>query len=216
MDLLLNVVKGFIKQQGYYNMTLNKKEFNIVIVGTGGQGLITLLQILAETALSDGYDVKTSELHGLSQRGGSVETHIRFGKKIFSPLIPRGKADLILGLEMQECLNACYFANKQTIFLINKFFIPILDKKILTENEILKELRKITKNIIVVPAAEICEKKTGKNILSGIYLLSYACFQKIIPLKPDLMLKAIEKVVPEKYLELNKKIYRLAISQNIL
>ena len=57
-------------------------QFNIVIVGTGGQGLITLLQIIAEAALASGFDVKTSELHGLSQRGGSVEVHIRFGKKV--------------------------------------------------------------------------------------------------------------------------------------
>ena len=69
----------------------------MIIVGTGGQGLITLLQILAEAALIEGYDVKTSELHGLSQRGGSVEVHIRFGKEIYSPLIFPGKANLILG-----------------------------------------------------------------------------------------------------------------------
>jgi len=64
-------------------MKKNKKDFNLIIVGTGGQGLITLLQILAEAALIEGYEVKTSELHGLSQRGGSVEVHIRFGKKFF-------------------------------------------------------------------------------------------------------------------------------------
>ena len=67
-------------------------QFNIVIVGTGGQGLITLLQIVAEAALRVGLDIRTSELHGLSQRGGSVEVHIRFGKKIYSPLIAQGKA----------------------------------------------------------------------------------------------------------------------------
>ena len=62
-------------------MSQKTSQFNIVIIGTGGQGLITLLQILAEAALFEGYDVKTSELHGLSQRGGSVEAHVRFGEK---------------------------------------------------------------------------------------------------------------------------------------
>lgn len=187
-----------------------KKEFNIVIVGTGGQGLITLLQILAEAALIENYDVKTSELHGLSQRGGSVEVHIRFGEEISSPLVVQGGADLILALEIQESLKGIYFANKKTTFLLNKFFIPILGEKLLKENDILKELKKISENIILIPADEICEKELGKNVVAGIYLLSYACFKKNIPLKPNSILKAIEKVVPEKYLELNKKTFNLA------
>ena len=92
-------------------------QFNIVIVGTGGQGLITLLQIIAEAALDSGLDIKTSELHGLSQRGGSVEVHIRFGKKVYSPMVPQGKADLIIALEMQEALKASFFAGPKTTFL---------------------------------------------------------------------------------------------------
>ena len=106
-------------------MKKNFEQFNMLIVGTGGQGQITLLQILAEAALSEGKEIKTSELHGLSQRGGSVEVHLRFGKKIFSPLVSQGKADLILGLEMQECLKACYYANPKTNFLVNKYIAPI-------------------------------------------------------------------------------------------
>ena len=188
------------------------KDFNIVIVGTGGQGVITLLQILAEAAMIEGYDVKTSELHGLSQRGGSVEVHLKFGKKVFSPLVPQGTADLILSLEAQECLKSCYYAGKQTTFLINKFFIPILDKKPLAEEVIVKELEKFAKNVIVVPAADICEKELGKNVVAGVYLLSYAVFNKIIPLKPSSLSKAIEKAVAKKYLELNRKAFELAKS----
>ncbi|MCK4520669.1 indolepyruvate oxidoreductase subunit beta [Candidatus Parcubacteria bacterium] len=187
-----------------------KKEFNIVIVGTGGQGLITLLQVLAEAALIEGYDVKTSELHGLSQRGGSVEVHIRFGKEISSPLVIQGGADLILALEIQESLKGVYFANKNTIFLINRFFIPILGEKLLKEQEILKSLRKISNNIILIPAADICEKELGKNVVAGVFLLSYASHKKIIPLKPNSILKAMEKVVSEKYFELNKKTFEFA------
>ena len=133
-------------------MPKNLEQFNIVIVGTGGQGQITLLQILAEAAVIEGYDVKTSELHGLSQRGGSVEVHIRFGKKIYSPMVAQGKADLILGLEMQEALKGNYYANKETKFLINQFIIPIPLRKPLSEKEISANLKKINKNITVVPA----------------------------------------------------------------
>lgn len=188
------------------------EQFNMVIAGTGGQGLITLLQIIAEAALFEGYDIKTSELHGLSQRGGSVEAHIRFGKKVYSPLISQGKADLILGLEMQETLRGIYFANQKTKFLVNKKIIPILLQKNLTEKEIFKNLKRISKNIHLVPAAEICREKLGTDVISGVYLLSSAVFKKLIPIKSSSILKAIKKIIPEKYLELNLKTFRLAKS----
>ncbi len=192
-------------------MTKNKlKEFNIIIVGSGGQGQITLLQILAEAGFCEGYDIKTSELRGLSQRGGSVEVHIRLGKEVSSPLVSQGKADFILGLEMQECLKACYFANPETIFLINKYLIPIPFQKAIPEKETLKILKKFTKKINLIPAAEICQKELGTNVVTGIYLISYAAFKKLIPLKPNSILRAIKKIIPEKYLELNLKTFKLA------
>jgi len=186
------------------------EQFNLVIVGTGGQGQITLLQILAEAALSEGYDVKTSELHGLSQRGGSVEVHLRFDKRVFSPLIPLGKADLILGLEMQEALKAYSYANLKTIFLINREIIPIPLAKNLTEEEILKNLRKTSKNIFLIPATEICQKELGKKVVAGVYLISLASFKKLIPIKPTSIFKAMQKIIPEKYLKLNLKTFNLA------
>jgi len=185
-------------------------QFNMLIVGTGGQGQITLLQILAEAALFEGYDVKTSELHGLSQRGGSVEIHLRFGKKIYSSLIPQGKADLILGLEMQETLKACPFANRKTTFLVNRQIISIPLVKNLTEKEVLENLKKISKNIILIPATEICQRELGKAVVAGVYLISLAAFKKLIPIKPISILKAIKKIIPEKYLELNLKAFNLA------
>lgn len=185
-------------------------QFNIVIVGTGGQGLITLLEIISESALIEGYDIKTSELHGLSQRGGSVEVQARFGKKIFSPMVSRGKADLILGLEMQECLKAAYFASPKTTFLINKHIVPIPLQKSLSEDQVLNNLKKISKNITLIPASEICQKEFGTGVTAGIYLLSLASFKKLILLKPNSILKAIKKIIPEKYLELNRKTFELA------
>ena len=190
-------------------MPKNLEKFNIVIVGTGGQGLITLLQIIAEAALFEGYEVRTSELHGLSQRGGSVEAHIRFGQKIYSPLVPQGKADLILGLEMQEALRGIYFANQKTKFLLNKQIILIPLVKNLTETEILKNLKKIGK-VILIPAAETCQKEFNTNVVAGIYLISLASFKNLIPLKPNSISRAIKKIIPEKYLELNLKTFKLA------
>lgn len=182
----------------------------MVIFGVGGQGLITLLQIISAAAIIEGYDIKTSELHGLSQRGGSVEVHIRFGKKINSPMVARGKVNLVLGLEEQESLRGLYFANSKTNFLMNQLITPIPLKKPLTEIEILKQLKQITKNITIVPADKICKEKLGNTVVSGIYLISLASFKNLIPLKPESVRKAIKKIIPEKYLELNLKTFSLA------
>ena len=191
-------------------MNNKTKQFNILIVGTGGQGQITLLQILNQAAFIESYDVKSSELHGLSQRGGSVEVHIRFGRDIFSPMVSQGKANLILGLEMQEALKASYYAGSKTNFLINKLIIPIPLTKPLSEKEILDNLKKVSKNIFLVPAAEICQKELGTNVVAGIYLISLAAFKSLIPLKPESIKKAFQKIIPEKFLELNLKTFKLA------
>lgn len=197
-------------------MPKNEKKFNIVIVGIGGQGLITLTRILAQAALFEGYDVKTSELHGLSQRGGSVETSIRFGKKIYSPLIKRGGADLIIALEAQEALKSCYYASKEakTLFLLNDFLKPIPGARTPKKEEILKNLEKFSKKVILIPATDLCKEKIGKAVLAGVYLISLASFKDLIPLKSSLILKAIKKIIPEKYLELNLKTFKLAQTQN--
>jgi len=188
-----------------------KTDFNIIILGIGGQGQITLLQILAEAAMNEGYDIRISELHGLSQRGGSVEVHIRFGKKIFSPLVFQGKGDLILGLEIQETIKGFYFANKETKFLVNDYFLPIsgIDFSKVSTLSILRQLKE---KLILIEASKICQEKLGKDVLAGVYLISLACFKKIIPLKPESILKAIKKIIPEKYLELNLKTFGLAKS----
>jgi indolepyruvate ferredoxin oxidoreductase beta subunit len=191
-------------------MPKRTEQFNMVIVGTGGQGLITLLQIAAEAALSSGFDIRTSELHGLSQRGGSVEVHIRFGRKIYSPLISRGGADLILGLEIQESLRGAYFASSQTRFLIDKYLVPIPSQKPFSETQILQILKKISREVKLLPAFEICQKEFGTGVTAGIYLLSLASFKGLVPLKPNLILQAIKKVIPGKYLDLNLKTFKLA------
>jgi len=191
-------------------MPKKTEQFNMIIVGTGGQGLITLLQIISEAAISEGYDIKTSELHGLSQRGGSVEVHIRFGKKIYSPMVAQGKVDFVLGLEEQEILNGVYFANLKTNFLINQFVIPIPLRKPLIETEILTQLKKVSKNITIVPAEKICQEKLENSVVSGIYLISFAAFKNLIPLKPESIKNAIKKIIPAQFLELNLKAFELA------
>lgn len=186
-----------------------KKIFNIVIAGAGGQGLITLTNIISKAALIEGQDVKTSELHGLSQRGGSVQTYIRFGKKVYSPLIVPAGADLILGLETAEALKNINYANKNTILLTNEYFFPYLGG--LSKEEVAKKINSLfpgQKHII--PASEICKKDLGEEVVSGVYLLGWAVNKKIIPLKEESVLRAISEIIPGKYLDINKKAFELA------
>ena len=188
-----------------------------MIVGTGGQGLITLLQVLAEAAVFSGLDIKTSELHGLSQRGGSVEVHIRFGKKIYSPLVAQGEADLVIALEMQESLRAAYFASSKTAFLINKHVVPVPLQTSFTEDQISKILLGVTRKIEFVSASEICQKEIGTSVVAGVYLVGLGASRGLIPFKNDLILKAIKKVIPEKYFELNRRAFDLVknLSENL-
>ena len=189
-----------------------KNNFNIIIVGVGGQGLITMTQILAQAALIENLDIKTSELHGLSQRGGSIDTTIRFGSKVYSPLIKQGGADLVISMELQETLRACYYASREskTVFLINDFIKPIPGKASADKAKILKSLNEFSENIINISASEICTKELGKEVVSGIYLVSLAAFKGLLPLKPESILEAIKKIIPEEHLELNIKAFNLA------
>jgi len=188
---------------------MENKTFNIVITGTGGQGLITLLQIVAEAATIEGFDVKTAELHGLSQRGGSVNTHIRIGEKVYSPLVPLGSADLILSLEYLETLRAIPYSNSKTTFLINCYSLPFVGT--ISEKEIDRRLSELIKSDkIIIAASEICRKELGKDVLGGIYLISYAAFKGLLPIKPESIKKAIARIIPKKYLDINQKAYKLA------
>ena len=182
--------------------------FNIIVNGVGGQGIITLLSLIDEAALVEGYDIKSSELHGLSQRGGSVETHIRFGKKINSPLIPNGNADLIISLEMLEGLRETAKAGKKTKFLINEFVSPFPGS--LAKEEIKEQLGAFKNEIYIVPASEICKEKLQNEVVSTVYLLGYAVAKKLMPLKEESVLQAIKNIIPEKYRDLNTKAFELA------
>lgn len=189
--------------------------FNIIISGVGGQGLITLLRLISQAALDSGYDVKTSELHGLSQRGGSVSVHIRFGQKVYSPIVSQGKADLILALEHQEALAGAEFASKNSTFLINKYQTPTLGETA-SEEQVERNLNKITKKVIFIPAADICQKEFNTIVTAGIFLLGYASFRGLIPLEASAIIKAIKKTMPQKYWDLNIKTFNLAREYKVL
>jgi indolepyruvate ferredoxin oxidoreductase beta subunit len=103
---------------------------SILIVGVGGQGIILASDIVTQAAMNDGYDAKKSEIHGMSQRGGSVFSHVRFGEKVYSPVIPLGRADILLSLEEMETLRWLAFTNtnSRVIVLKRKIIPPNVEK----------------------------------------------------------------------------------------
>ncbi|MGA1825495.1 MAG: indolepyruvate oxidoreductase subunit beta [bacterium] len=134
-----------------------KKMFNILMVGVGGQGIILSSDILTRAALNSGYDVKKSEIHGMSQRGGSVSSHIRFGEKIYSPVISRSEADFLISLEEMEILRWQKYLNYKTriLFLKNRI-LPFTATKY--PEGIEEEVTKRYKNTIVVDPEKLKEE----------------------------------------------------------
>lgn len=191
---------------------MNNKNYDIILTGVGGQGVITLLSIIDEAAFLQGFDVKSSELHGLSQRGGSVEAHVRFGKKINSPMVSNGQADLILAFEALEGLRESAKAGKQTKVLINDYNLPFLGSP--AKDDVLNKLKEGKKDYTLVPASNECKEKLQKEVVCTLWMLGYAVGKNIMPLKKESVIKAIENLVPEKYLELNKKAFDLGFNYN--
>ena len=93
---------------------------NILLVGVGGQGIIVASEIMADAFLEAGYDVKKSEVHGMAQRGGSVSTHVRFGSKIFSPLIKEGEADILVAFEELEAMRYLHYLRPKPTIILNE------------------------------------------------------------------------------------------------
>jgi Pyruvate/2-oxoacid:ferredoxin oxidoreductase gamma subunit len=110
---------------------------------------------------------------------------------------------------MQESINGLYFSSKDTVFLINKYQTPTFLKDF-SEKEVLDNIKKLSQRAYLVPAGEVCQKEFGTDVVAGIYLLGCAVFKGFLPLKPESLISAIKKIVPEKFLELNEKAFNLA------
>jgi len=187
---------------------MENKNFNIVITGVGGQGLITLLDIISKAAFNKGLDVKTSELHGLSQRGGSVSVYIRFGEKVYSPMVPKAQANLVLALEFQEALGGLEFANKETIFIINNYQTPTLGESASLKH-VEDNIKLATRKIFTMPFSAICEKELDNSVVVGVAMLGFVVLKGFLPLSKEEIVEAIKETMPEKFWELNLKALEL-------
>ncbi len=144
---------------------------NIYLAGVGGQGLITFATVLGDAALRTGYKVLIAETHGLSQRGGSVDVHVRIGD-VDAPLIPRGGADVIVAFEILEAFRAVSYANEDTVFIVNRRLIrpPATRQRIPRIEELEGILRNSIKNMHFINAYEDAVK-LGNAIYENMVML---------------------------------------------
>ncbi len=133
---------------------------NIVVVGVGGQGLLTMSRLLVESAKARGYDATAAETHGMSQRGGSVIVYVRIGKEVLSPTIPPGLAHYILSTELMETVRNSIYANRDTVVITNtKIIYPAIPGavKLVSEGEALKWLKERMPRLYPIAASNIAE-----------------------------------------------------------
>lgn len=182
-------------------------EIDVVMSGVGGQGILVASDVLSLVAMHAGFDAKKSEVHGMAQRGGSVVSQVRFGEKIYSPLISPGKADLILAFEKLEAVryldmlkpNGFLVINEQQITPLTVFFSDIPYPESV---EVI--CRKKTENIATFEGIKIAEELGNQRVLNTVMLGALSNF---LQFEESHWLKAIEERVPPKTMELNRKAF---------
>jgi len=191
-------------------------EFNILICGVGGQGVLTLSRIIASTAVKCGYNVRVGETLGMSQRGGIVQSFVRFGSKVFSPIIPLGGADVVIALDYVEALRTFKYISKRSTILLNSNSIPPLsvvlgEFKLPSIDDVKNAFSSITNFIYILNADEIASK-IGLPLASNMVFLGALCklFPNILP--PKLLRESIAENIPKSYIEHNIAIFDYSLS----
>jgi len=182
---------------------------NIMIVGVGGQGSLLASKLLGKLLLSKGYDVKVSEVHGMSQRGGSVVTYVRFGEKVYSPIIDEGEADAILSFELLEAARWTSFLKKGGKIIANTQRInpmPVITGAAEYPEALAEKIAAAGASIDAFDALSLAEQ-AGSSKAVNLVLLGR--FSKTVDFTLDEWFAAMEKSVPAKFLDMNKKAFLL-------
>ena len=177
-----------------------------MIVGVGGQGTLLASRILGNRVISEGYDVKVSEVHGMSQRGGSVVTYVKFGQKVYSPIIDKGEADIILAFEILEAYRALPYLKKGGRMIANLQQInpiPVITGAVPYPADIHQKLAERI-DLISVPAAEYA-KEAGSLKAVNVVLIGVMARSTDIPYEK--WAETIRDTVPPKFLAINLKAF---------
>ena len=186
-----------------------QKKLDFIVAGVGGQGTILASDIIVEVGYLAGYDVKKSEVHGMSQRGGGVESQVRWGEKVYSPLIEKGQADFVVGLEMLEAARWTEYLNPSSVVYVNKhkMFPPTVTSgqaEYPAESVLERELSSRAGRFEWVDA-NVLASEIGNPALAGVIMLGRLSVD--LDIDPELWLKVIAELVPAKFVELNKQAF---------
>ncbi len=188
---------------------------NIMIVGVGGQGALLASKTLGQVLLDAGYDVKVSEVHGMSQRGGSVVTYVRYGDKVYSPIIDKGEADFIVSFEMLEAARYVDYLKKDGQIVVNTQQIdpmPVITGAAKYPENLEKTMQAAGIKVDAVDCLSLAEKAgTAKSV--NIVLMGR--LSRYMDFAEEAWIKAIEKLVKPQFLEMNKKAFVLGRGETL-
>ena len=182
---------------------------NIMIVGVGGQGSLLASRIIGNAVLLKGFDVKVSEVHGMSQRGGSVVTYVRYGDEVWSPVICRGEADIILSFELLEAARWLPYLKKDGMIVVNTQEInpmPVITGAMTYPDNIVEKIR--AKGVKVVAADTLkLAREAGNEKSSNVALIGL--MGKYLSFDTDTLRESVKMSVPPKFLDVNLKAFEL-------
>ena len=181
---------------------------SVMIVGVGGQGTLLASRILGNTVINEGFDVKVSEVHGMSQRGGSVVTYVKYGDKVFSPVIQKGEADIILAFEMLEAYRAMPYLKKGGTMIVNTQEIdpmPVITGAMEYPENIQKTLSDNV-NTIFADALSLAEKAGNFKAVNVVLI---GVMAKSTDIAYEKWVETIKTTVPPKFLDVNLKAFEL-------
>ena len=185
------------------------KTTNVLIVGVGGQGTLLASRLLGNVAINTGCDVKVSEVHGMSQRGGSVVTYVRYGDKRYSPIIEEGQADYIIAFELLEALRYVNYLKKDGVVIVNTQEIlpmPVIIGAAKYPENALQRLQDLCHEVIALDALTIA-RESGSDKAVNTVLMGVAA--KRLHFDKQEWHTAMERVVPQKFLDINNKAFDL-------
>lgn len=183
--------------------------FSIFICGVGGQGVVLAGELLSEGALSAGYDVKMSEVHGMAQRGGTVVSTVRFGEKVYSPIIAEGQADVLLSFELLEAYRLLSYLRPDGKAVVNtqKIMPATVSAGIATyPDDVQGLIEKKVPDAVFVDAISLA-KKAGTSRAVNVVMIG--ALSNFLPIEPDIWTDVIRKKVPEKFLDANLRAFQL-------
>lgn len=182
---------------------------NIMIVGVGGQGSLLASKMLGKLLLSQGYDVKVSEVHGMSQRGGSVVTYVRFGEKVYSPIIDKGTADFIISFEKLEAARWMPYLKKGGKIIMSTQEIdpmPVIIGAAQYPENLVEKMQAAGADVDAFDALDLAMQAGSSKAVN---LVLMGRLSKYFEATQEAWMEALEACVPPKFLELNKKAFAL-------